>query len=363
MGSGMQAGVPPGRSPVTQAGRVAYNAFLNAAAIRKAKKNSRPLYRRFGGRNGRAIPTDDASLSINRFEICIGSKSSSFRQTPGYGETDTFVLSSVNGQFDASKSVFEVQEGLEFKGLASGDVAYDSRTGTSEIDIALQRGGLATMVNTGPERIEPNTWVMWQMPDTKNPQPVAPRGCPEDKVRFWTVPYNPARHSFTIANMRDATNQLLAAERKNGGAPIDRTSIEFAESGRLQAAEALRDALITVMALGAQFAVAQGLAAPAAGVAARSVADRMLAGFARNTAAQQAALDLLFSPSLNRVEAQGIDDAELSPANLAQANVLTNLFAGIDAGLNTARRRVFARSVTAAEPGGEFDVHLSVYMG
>ena len=185
-----------GRSPITQAGRVATNGHLDENEILERKDRLRQRTSLFTGLE------DDPSFSIFRREICLQLKTNRNHVRNRYKFNAAYILSTLNGAFKKTDKVWEAIEQLEFQGLAGGQGAkYDSSYNNPEIDVSLVRGGMITMVNTGPKKIQNGDHVYWTLPDPENPYQKESRG--KYRILPQTLPYDTKLDIFTETSLRE----------------------------------------------------------------------------------------------------------------------------------------------------------------
>ncbi len=171
-----------GRNPNTPAGRVAINGHIDQVEFenRKAKvKKGKTFYRG---------PTDDQSFAIFARDLCVSRKMYASKKNIHKAHA-AFVFATVNGFGEDTDKIYQLIEELEFAGLAGGQGAkYDSTGESPEVDLALVLGGINTITNTGPDRISNGDWVFWTLPDTKDPYEKGRRG--SERMVLHTVPYD-----------------------------------------------------------------------------------------------------------------------------------------------------------------------------
>lgn len=176
---------PKGHNPVTNAGRIAYNAYLDVEEI----KNRRALHKEsktfFPG------PMDDRSLVILPRDVCYTS-----RRSPEQLQSDRpYVLSVLNGAYiyegtdkEGTDKWLTILDDIEFAGFAGGQGAQiDSNGVDSDRDLALVIGGTLTVPNTGDMRINNGDWILWELPPLNKPYEKGLRG--SERIVLHIRPY------------------------------------------------------------------------------------------------------------------------------------------------------------------------------
>ena len=185
-----------GRSPITTAGRVATNGHLDEAEILKRKERLTKGTSLYGGTQL------DEVFWANPREICLQLRTTNKRRRNLHKAQAAYILTTLNGAFKKGDKLSEVIEKLEFQGVAGGQGAKYDHTNTSpEIDLALQRGGLTTMRNTGRKRIKNGDPVYWTLPDPDDPYDKGQRN--SGRMPVQTAPYDPYLDSLTEASLRE----------------------------------------------------------------------------------------------------------------------------------------------------------------
>ncbi len=397
-----------GRNPITNAGRVAVNGHLDVATIRERKiKHS-------AGKSLYAGPVDDDAFRVLARDICVSERISwnrTKKQAP-------HILSVVNGGFKQGLEIWQVIESLQFEGLAGGHGArFDSRNEAPELDLALVRGGVTTIVNSGPKRIANGQRIYWSVPPPKSPYERAARG--SNRMPLHTMPYDPTLDALTEDTMgslmmRSAQAQTLATgpgsmtststtavDTDTDTEPEHRRPIqEGADNTRQAVCQIMLEALHVFLTSGLVSVNPAALRDPAiraqnAGTYAQD--ERARRELLRVVAGELGCRDMHKKPGDPKItfRADPAVDREttlaefaldvflakkdeallmpLAPGTRAVPNgdpgvIVRNQKAGMSdllAGMNTSNqfvlRRVFGTAISPAEPGREFDILLGTY--
>ncbi len=385
-----------GRNPITNAGRVAINGHVNEEEIIERKDNYTDQTTLFPG------PTEDTDFAIYPRELCIEEKIPLSGTRNRHKMHAPYVLSVVNAGFKKGEAIWAVTERLDFRGIAGGQGAkYDSDGQSPEIDLALVQGGLSTLRNTGPKRIPNNTWIYWSLPDPKSPYDRGIRG--STRQPYWTMPYEPKLDRLSEYTLAYLMSNPAVAMSKNAGNfdqqyrfPIQDAAVLMREV----VAQIYLDALHTFLTSGlvrldagafenartrAQNAISYTsnrttrtnilrLVGAALGVRdvqrkstdpkitfrpdPASETETTLGAFAVDVFLARKDYALMV-PLTAGTRAVPTGDSGNLLRN--QTGVLSDLFAAINRGNEFTTRRIFAKTMSPAEPGKEMDVLLQRY--
>jgi hypothetical protein len=182
----------PLSNPVTEVGRVVYNAKRDSVDLRKRRRDrGYNLYPQDHPANKHTNAAE--AFSVHKHDLCLMYERPSKRRTGLSNDTDVHVFSSANNmKTDCTHDkIQQVRKQLTFGGIASNPARFDETNTHNEQGFASQFGGLTTIVNTGPETIKAGDFVMWDipsadaLPDTYGKWKHAPKG----KALFLTLPY------------------------------------------------------------------------------------------------------------------------------------------------------------------------------
>lgn len=146
----------PGRSPITPAGRVAYNVRLDQKALERRKvRKDRGCYP--------GASTDDSAFFVLPRDLLLTEVRRAGRRS---GDGLIPVFSVLNGAGTQEMSYVEFIEGHAFAGFSSQQTVAFSTTGKSprNPEFATVLGGLVTVWNTGGTRIENGQKLYWDVP-------------------------------------------------------------------------------------------------------------------------------------------------------------------------------------------------------
>lgn len=185
----------PLSNPVTNVGRVVYNARRDGADLRKRRRAQ-----------GRAVYTDGPAskgsntaemYSVHAHDLLLMNISHKKRRVGKTNDTDIHVMSSANHiriddpvTSDKRSEVEILRDQLTFGGIASNAARFDENNNHNEETFATQFGGLATIVNTGDEDIAAGDFVMWDLPDPNSVKANRWKHAPKSKALFVTRPFD-----------------------------------------------------------------------------------------------------------------------------------------------------------------------------
>ena len=400
-----------GRNPVSEPGHVASNAHLDKNEVLERQGRAQRNTTRYPG------PTDDNAFKIMPREICLSFNDwRGGARRHGRQERASFVLSTLNGAFRPGDNLAAMMQRLQFAGLAGGDGAtFDSTGQTDRVDLAVVRGGLITMRNTGTKRIENGALIYWSLPDPDR-RPPARAGinkC-DPRLLVHSMPYEPKLDQLSETTLR----KLFA--RPPGSASFPGTGAAGAGGGNNNWEEARRWPLVegaqnlravvmqsTLNALHvflmsgivrldvealvnanqratntkryqaqdpqqrAELFSTVGVALGVSGLkkterhqpitfapVATSKTETSLAQFAADVFLAEKASAHLF-PLLDGTHA--LPAGEPGKILRGQMSALSTLFASVVGANHFTTRRIFAKAITPADPGDDMDVLLGKY--
>lgn len=383
-----------GRSPITNAGRVAINGHLAEQIIRERIENHRRGLTLYQG------PVNDWVFTIYPREIVLEEKLPSVSKNR-YKSLNPFVLSTVNAAFKKGDSLWEITEGLDFRGVAGGQGAkYDERGQNPEIDLALVQGGLITMKNTGQKRIQNNSLLYWSLPPLHDPYEKGIRG--SSRMVIHTVSYEPSLDKLS----EDTLGELMTRKEDSFRSEYDKEFRYPIQEGARNMKQAIMqiflDALHTFLMSGI---VKLDLKA----IENQSVRQTNSTRYSNDTSKNRAEIFRKIASSLELLNIQKKSDdpnfkfkdpapnsdREISLLEFAidvvlgkresslifplvdgthalpsgfqgkvvqnQKAVLSDLFSAINKSNNFVTRRIFGKALTPAQPGQDMDVLLQRY--
>ena len=152
-------------NPITRAGRVAQNYFLDIPILLLRRSNKNSYYKG---------TLDDRSFNVAPQSILIGRRASSLTDSNVKDITNegSFVFSALNGAFDHSDELWKIIAEHEFKGISTAHMTdFDSLNKNPEVDLAGSIGGLDTLINTGTIPIPNGSLVYWTFPESEEGNP------------------------------------------------------------------------------------------------------------------------------------------------------------------------------------------------
>lgn len=191
-----QNGMTPLTNPITEVGRVVYNARRDGFDLRKRRR----------GKVGQAVYTqgpaskgNDARdlYSIQKHDLLLMNRDPKKRRVGMTNDTDIHVFASANhvrvddpiSTSERRTPVERLRDQLTFGGIASNYARYDETNTHNEEGFATQFGGLTTIVNTGDVDINAGDFVMWDLPDPSKTSANRWKHAPKSKALFITKPY------------------------------------------------------------------------------------------------------------------------------------------------------------------------------
>lgn len=370
-----------GKNPITQLGKIVQNGFKDEESIKQNKGNSARGLSKYPG------PVDDDAASIYPREIVYGRKVQTSRKRFANGEPAR-VLSTVNGAFEGKDSLSKIINSCEVKGISLTRSLFDSTGRRSEVDVVVQTGGMTTIDNNGPKRINNGDPVYAEWPDPKGAEDRNVRG--STRMRLITMPYDININALTEHTLEsllrkkyvkgsyedeiygplvdaaqnldriikqmmvNAVHVLLATgvcDELNLGTSIEDVNIrrDRALAYSRDRSRVLRDVRGALWESGLQVPEPTRAGGP----------ERMttLPEFAMATILGKTnyLVDQL-DPVSNRVS-----NGQTGMLVQGQQTFLGDLFAVVNRGNEFTKSRILGKALTPAEPGGEFDIMLSRY--
>ena len=359
------------QSPITSQGRVAYNAFKDDDRIKIRKANSR------AGRSFYQGPIEDVHVSIYPGDLCFAIRATEAMGMPRKKSYQTFVLSSLNQGFETGATLAEIRSYIKFVGVAgSSGARHDHRNNNPERDLALVIGGLQTLLNTGPMRINNGDYVYWDIPD---PTIELGKGTGHNLDRYVLVtkPYRPG----TDASFRAQIGKMITGEDSSSHADV---------SGLRESAEGMRALLATSMLAVFECLMSEGYLttvqigdmtkltktdrvnrvdvtsdeekATALGTvsAAFGLSDSLSAPPPKGSMAETF-IGCMVGSKGEGIPTTGGTKAVRTMAKL-QKDFLNNLFLVVNQATDDVRSRIIGQALTPADPNGEYDMILGHYM-
>ncbi len=378
-----------GRSPITKAGHVAYNGFVDRDAIKNRRESVKMVSAFY------ASDVSDESFAIFQHDVLLTEKARMNRQRDRAKASNPFVLSTLNGAGRRGEPKHKLVERFSFAGVSGSQGAkYDSTSTTSDMDIALDIGGLHTIVNTGPKRIKNGDLIWWDLPDPGQTE-IARKG--SERLVPITRPYEPAEWE---ANEKNIPAILMSGDEKQA------MSMGY-DSPLIESARGMKSALSMAMLLGIHVALSTGLVKLEGGLddisngAFRN--DRIQqSGYARDSHIRLSVLEALAkefglesdlskkrtifeidrkqtttekyateamsavakdSYVLPLIEGTGMLPGGVSSRLITmQRNLMSDLVAATQRNADYTRQRIFAKAITPADSGKEMDIMLGHYM-
>jgi hypothetical protein len=180
--------------PVTQAGKVIINGHYDQSDNNKRRQNLK---------NGVALykgPVDQNTVSIKQYELCMRKKTV-YGQTGDLNAPLNAVFSTTNGFGLKNQTYYELLESIEYAGFAQVKNDHNDLNPSNQEGIALIVGGLVTIKNTGPYRINNGDLIYWELPDLNEPTEKGNKQ--SERQPFWTIPYGLERDKLSIKVLRD----------------------------------------------------------------------------------------------------------------------------------------------------------------
>lgn len=318
-----QGGV--GKQPITNVGRVVYNLQLDQDGLEQRKHE---------GAHNTEWPTasmEDRSFWVLPREICLATKiKTTGRRRGGVGSNMITAFSALNGMKGSRSAIIE---NLTFAGIAGGQGAKFDTKGNEprHPEFTGIFGGLYTICNNGPDRIQNGDLVYWDIPPATTPAQYRRNASQTGRVTAICKPYRPSENK--------ASAKVLKERMKNS---LNRSGYDPKTNKLDGAADALMLFAFSCMLMGAKLASTTATLQTLArelqkdGSDTRKVAIKHLTG---DTA--------LFGmePNMSLVEKQ---------ANLNQQSALDDAIAGMEQGSQYVTDRIFCKALTPASANGEF---------
>lgn len=173
--------------PISQGGRVVVNGHFDTIHLNEIKKNLKSQISAYPG------PLDTQHIYTRQSDLLVRTKTIYGRRHDLNAPLNA-VWSTTNGAFLKSQKYWEKLESVEFAGFAQYMTDNDNDLGQNGLVCVI--GGLLTVKNTGPHKINNGDLILWDLPDIKNPTEY---GKPNsERQPFLTVPYAPLRNSMNI---------------------------------------------------------------------------------------------------------------------------------------------------------------------
>lgn len=351
------------RDPITTQGRVAYNAFRDNAQIAQRKDLAKKGLTLYGG------SSEDASLSIYPGDLCFTTSGSTSMGMPRKRLYQTFVMSTLNQAFEKGESMDKVRASIRFAGVAGAsgarlDCAYP------EDDLAIVIGGLQTLQNTGPERINNGEFVVWDVP--------VPGMMPKndmDRFVLVTRPYKPDHDE----NFRKEVGDMIAraSNSKDHMTEVKKAALRLRHLLLASAITAfdslLRMGFISADGIDAMLRVDDATrASNARNYDARSGAtlsnlsgalgiSTMLTSGTSAPSFASTYLESLTGSEGGKLDRENNADRTVSILETQRKNFISNLFLVVNAASDDVRSRVIGQALSPADPNGAFDCIMGHY--
>ena len=230
-------------NPITRAGRVAQNFFLDTPALLARRENKGSYYQG---------TLDDRSFNVAPQSVLIGKRASSLTDSNVKDITNegSYVFSALNGAFSESDELWKIIAEHDFKGISTAHMTvFDSLSKDPEVDLAASIGGLDTIINTGKVPIPNGSLVYWSFPQSQEGNPES-TGLSNGQILPELMPYENTVDSLTL----DTLKKLMF--RSN----TELTGFDVASKIPLQkAADDFKFELLTSLLLSAHILLSSGL--------------------------------------------------------------------------------------------------------
>lgn len=215
MSASSGAGMYTVNSPITQSGRVVYNAQKDTFSIQRRR---RTLDRNHSMHYGSEHDTDEC-YSVLAHELAMFDNNRDFAVQRRDNRIP--IITSANGLYHAGENhelSRKTESTISFLGVASSRAIHnESNAAANEDDCTVQCGGLCTVVNNGDRVIRAGDWVCWDFPTKDNNEFSAVQGTPANKQTFRIVSEKNLTLTYTsgVSGLRFdaddevAMNQLL----------------------------------------------------------------------------------------------------------------------------------------------------------
>lgn len=379
-----------GRNPITQAGKVVYNGFKDHNLINIFKAQIRT------GQNFYPGPTNDEDYSIQQREVVY-----SRRKGTNAKKGSMHVLSSVNAGFDKKDPLWKIISEHEIRGIAVTRSLLDSTGVNPEIDVVVQSGGLATVVNTGTRKINNGDSVYMEWPDPDKPYATQPRN--SQKQLLWTMPLDPCMDALTESNIWEIMKDpaTISEYERDINKPIVRSAINFKQFLLKLSVFAIHSALSAGIVTAKDIALEdtkrakeqrrlngeQYMSLDSVGVPKRKPFIKRLARLYGITDEEKKKLEVVFPQKLGKkqvvgdladhvietfsgkdnnflvlpLQESGKMTSDEKKLVMSQQSLLADAFQAINEANEWKRGRVIGKALTPANPGEEFDMLLGRY--
>ncbi len=182
-------------NPITRAGRVAQNYFLDIQELLQRRNSKNSYYKG---------TLDDRSFNVAPQSILLGKRASSFTDSnvKDIVNEGSFVFSSLNGAFNESDELWKIISEHEFKGISTAHMTeFDSLSKNPEVDLAGSIGGLDTIINTGNVPISNGSLVYWTLPESEDGNPES-TGFSNGQILPEVRPYETTMDSLTLNTLK-----------------------------------------------------------------------------------------------------------------------------------------------------------------
>jgi len=319
-----QGGV--GKQPITNVGRVVYNLQLDQDGLEQRKHE---------GAHNTLWPSasmEDRSFWVLPREICLATKiRTTGRRRGGVSSNMITAFSALNGMKGSKSGIIE---NLTFAGIAGGQGAKFDTKGNEprHPEFTGIFGGLYTICNNGPDRIQNGDLVYWDIPPATNRSQYRRNASQTGRVTAICKPYRPSENKASASVLKERMNNSL---NRSGYDP---------KTNKLDgAADALMTFAFSCMLMGAKLgATERDLERLARDLQSDSTSDNRKAAIQHLTGGTE-----LFERSQNMSSVK-------SQANLNQQAALDDAIAGMEQGSQYVTDRIFCKALTPASAGGEF---------
>ena len=329
-----------GRQPVTNVGRVVYNLMLDQddCEHRKHVGASNTLWP--------DVSMEDRSFWVLPREICLSKKiKNAGRRRGGVSSNMIMAFSCLNGLQGTQSDIIE---NLTFAGVAGGPgVKFDTRGNEPRHpEFTGILGGLYTITNNGPNRIQNGDLVYWDLPDSTRGVPHRRNPSQVGRVTAVCKPYRPSENKASAAVLKERV--MRSVEEPSKFQP---------KTNKLDgAAEALMHFAFSGMLIGAKLhgAVAQDIEVLARGLGmldSRAADPRTRAADPRTRAA---AIRLLAAKAPIFATEEERQSSAKKQINLMQKSVLNDAIAAMEQGSQYVTDRIFCKALTPASANSEF---------
>src|SRR5688572_20598021 len=162
-------GSPTPSNNIARVGRVASTVELDIPDIKTRRANARTGSSFYQG------PIDDQHVEVYQGDLLFTIRGPNGNNTQkkrgGSGELVEYVFTTFNGAFNKKMTLSEIEESIEFQGIASTPCPFQSKGPGADSQqgrqFTSQIGGPVTVMHTGTKRICNGDTVAWQAPPQK----------------------------------------------------------------------------------------------------------------------------------------------------------------------------------------------------